>query len=113
MTTAVTFVDDQPRALGKNISAYDNEIITFACTFWDTPTSPSALCYVNRQDKTSTLMPSGSHSASGLVVTLKPLNIAALSGVGGKRIVVAVTATVGGETRTKEIVVIVRKKELE
>lgn len=87
--------------------------VTFSCTYWATVTSVSAVnCYVNKQDKTSTLMPSGSVTGTGTsTVTLKPLVVP--SGYGGKKIIINVTAVVGSDTITREIRVNVRKDEIE
>ena len=75
----------------------EGETRTFAVVFHGVTavTSPSALVYKNETDVTSTVMPSGSASASGNVATLKP--ITAL--IGGETYVVAVTATCDGDVR--------------
>ena len=64
-------------------------------------TSPSAIVYKGGADVSSTVMPSGSASASGNTATLKPLT--ALTA--GETYVVAVTATCDGDTRIVKFVV--------
>ena len=87
------------------------ETVTFTVTFLGATaaTSPVATVYQNKTDVTSTIMPSGSASASGNVVTLKPMTAM----TGGKRYVVSVSATVDGNTRVKKFMVICQKGQLE
>lgn len=108
MSTAVTFLEEEVWAT-KTYSAVEGETITYACEFWDTATSPSCKVYKNGSstDYASVVMPSGSHSASGTTVTLKP----ATAMVGGARYVFAVTATVESNTRVKKFMVICQKDE--
>ena len=114
MARNITFNQTDIQALESPIYAVETDSVTFACTFWTTVSSVTAVtCYVNKQDKTSTLMPSGSHSVSGKVATLKPLAISALTGAGGRRIVVNVKVVINSDTVTKQFVVIVRKDEVE
>jgi len=63
--------------------------------------SPTATVYHNGTDETSTIMPSGSHSASGNVQTLKPITAM----TGGEDYVIAVQATVDGNTEIRKILV--------
>lgn len=114
MARTVTFNQKDLQALESPVYAIETDSVTFSCNFWTTVSSVTAVtCYVNKQDKTSTLMPSGSHSASGSVVTLKALAISALTGAGGKRIIINVKVVINSDTITKQIVVIVRKDEIE
>jgi hypothetical protein len=61
-------------------------------------TSPGVAIYVDESDtdSASTLMPSGSHTASGNVATLKPLVVPSTDG--GKDYLLNVSATVDGNT---------------
>lgn len=99
----VNFVQEDvysPDASPSNpLRLIEGSTVTLACTYWGTVTSPSVLVYRNRQDVTSTVMPSGSHTVSGAVATLKPLT----GLVGGSRYVVSVTGTVGGDVWVKKI----------
>lgn len=104
----ITFQSDNVFAIESPIKLVEGESITFACTYWAAPTTVSCLVYKNKSDKTSTVMPSGSTSVSGLVATLKP----ATAMVGG-RYVFSVTATVAGETRVRKFMAIVGKDEQE
>lgn len=82
----------------------NGETITYAIR-WEgasSVSSPSATVYRGRTDVTSTVMPSGSHSASGDVITLKPLT--ALTS--GSRYAVVVSATVDSMTRVVKIMVL-------
>lgn len=83
---------------------YPGETVTYNITVEGTnaPTSPTATVYKGRSDVTSTVMPSGSHSASGQVITLKPVT-ALVSGV---EYSVMVTATVAGNTEQRKLIII-------
>lgn len=98
------FVLNSPKTL------VEGEGITYSITYLNATTcsSPSAIVYRNgNNDVTSTVMPSGSHSATGNVVTLKPIT----GLVGNATYIIAVTATVDGNTRVKKIKLIVQKDE--
>ena len=107
MSKAITFTEKKEWAVESPIRVIEGSSLTLACTFWGAVTSPSAAVYRNRQAVTSAVMPSGSHSASGSVATLKPLTAL----VGGARYVVAVTGTVAGDTWIKKVEVLVGKDE--
>lgn len=64
--------------------------------------SPSAIAYKDGTDVSATVFPSGSITASGTTVTMKPLT--ALSG--GEVYVIAITATVDGNTDVRKLKVI-------
>lgn len=116
MAKTVTFEEKELHALESPIPLGATDTVEFSCVFsWASSVSSvsDVACYVNKQPKTSTLMPSGSHSISGNVVTLKPLVVSALSGIGGKRIVIKVKAVIGADTISKYILVTVRKDEVE
>lgn len=68
--------------------------VPYTVTFpWaTTAASPVATVYMNEADVTSTVMPSGSATASGNTITLKPLT--ALTG--GETYIVAIAATIDG-----------------
>ena len=85
------------------------ETVTYSVTFEGITTcsSPSAKVYRNETDITSTAMPSGSASASGNVVTLKPL--VALSADGDEIYIVAITATADGNTEIRKCEVYILK----
>lgn len=104
----VTFTQDREWAVQSPIKLVEGSTVTIACTFsWGAVTSPNAAVYRNKATVTSTVMPSGSHTASGSVATLKPLTAL----VGGANYVIAVTGTVGGDVHVKKIEVIVSKDE--
>lgn len=85
------------------IQVVEGSTITFSCTFWDDVTSPDASVFKvdpdGTTDVTSTVMPSGSHSVSSDVATLKPLT--ALTGPA--RYNIYVTGVVAGDTWIKKI----------
>jgi len=62
--------------------------------------SPSAVAYQDAAPATSTVFPSGSITASGATVTLKPF---VAPTPGGEVYVVAITATVDGNTQVKKL----------
>lgn len=105
----ITFVEPQVFAVQGDIPAVAGESIPFACTFWDTATSPAVIAYVNRQLATSTIFPTNSPTASGKVVTLS----LATGFTGGTRCEICVSATVGGGVRTRKINVIVGRIDAE
>ena len=79
------------------------ETLTLSLT-WLGATSvsaPGATVYHNGTDETSTIMPSGSHSASGNVQTLKPITAM----TGGETYVIAASATVDGNTEIRKVLV--------
>ena len=103
-TEKAAFVLESP------LTVVEGESITYSVTYLGITTcsSPTALVYRNgSNDVTSTVMPSGSHSAAGNVVTLKP----ATGMVGNANYVIAVTCTADGNTRVKKIKLIVQKDE--
>lgn len=70
--------------------------------------TPSVVVYRNGADVTSTVMPSGSHSVSNNVLTLKPLVPA---GFGGDTLVINVQVVADGQTRVNFIRVLVASQE--
>ena len=107
MSKSITFTEKRAWAVESPIRVIEGSTVTLACTFWGAVTSPNAAVYRGRTPYTATVMPSGSHSASGAIVTLKPLTAL----VGGNRYVVAVTGTVSGDVWVKKLEVIVGKDE--
>lgn len=105
----VNFLEDREYAVESPLGLVEGSTVTLACTFWGTVTSPSAIVYRKRKNVTSTAMPSGSNSASGSVVTLKPLTAL----VGGADYIINVTGTVAGDTHKKKIKITVSKDENE
>jgi hypothetical protein len=103
----VNFAQDKDWARESPVNVVEGSTVTFACTYWGAVTSPTAAVYRNNATVTSTVMPSGSHTASGAVATLKP----ATGLVGGARYVIAVTGTVAGDIHVKKIELIVSKDE--
>jgi len=101
MSEQVNFTQDAIWAVESPLEVIEGSTITIQCVYWDTPTLPDATVYKNRADVTSTAMPSGSHSNSGDIVTLKPLTAL----VGGNRYIIDVEATVGGNIYLKKIMV--------
>ena len=93
----------------KEVDMVEGETITFAVEFKGavSVSGPGATVYRSGTDVTSTVMPSGSHTASSNVVTLKPLT--AQSGDGGQEYVVAVSATVDGNSEIRKFQVNIHK----
>jgi len=102
---AVTFVQNAVFAVESPVNLVEGESITFSCTYWATPSSPSAKVYKKKTDVTTTNMPSGSASVTGWVVTLPQLTALA----GTNRYVVNVQATVGGDVKLRKIEVLVQR----
>ena len=94
---------NEPEILGSPLWMLPGETLTLTITVEGTnaPSSPSAVVYKGRTDVTSTVMPSGTASASGQVITLKPLTAT----VAGSDYSVIVTATVGGNTEQRKLLV--------
>ena len=99
MSKAITFIEEKIWAIESPLEILEGSSVTLSCTFWGTVTSPDAAVTRNRQTVTSTVMPSGSHTASGSVATLKPLTAL----VGGARYVITITGTVAGDTWKKKV----------
>jgi len=87
----------------QEVDMAEGEIITFAVIFQGAVvvSGPGATVYKNGEDVTSSVMPSGSHLVSGNVVTLKPIN--AIAGDGGQKYVVAIAATVDGNSEIRKV----------
>ena len=113
MTTAITFLSNKPEALESPINITEGDTRVFACTYWATPTSPAAVAYRsnsgagNGRAVTSTIFPTNSPSASGLVVTLST----ATGFVGNAEYIISVTATVDSQSFVRYFKVRVRKDE--
>jgi len=105
----VTFSEDKEWAIESPINIVEGSTITLACTFWGSVTSPSATVYRKKTNVTSTVMPSGSHTVSGSIATLKPLTAL----VGGASYIIAVQGTVSGDVWIKKIEAVVSKDEAE
>lgn len=91
----------------------EGETITYS-VLWEgatTVASTSATVYRNGADVTSTVMSAGSHTQSGNVSTLKPL--VAQSNHGGSKYIVAVQATVDGNTELRKFEILVIKPDEE
>ena len=109
-TRTLTFSQNKPQALESPIRVIEGVTsLVVTCNYWTTVTTvTSVTCWVNKQDKTSTIMPSGAVTGTTTSsITLKPMVIA--SAFGGKRIVVDILA----DGEVKQFVVIVRKDEIE
>ena len=107
MSASIDFTEKRPFATQSPLRVIEGSTITLACTFWGAVTSPTATVYRRRANVTTTVMPSGSHTASGSVATLKPLTALA----GGARYIVAVTGTVSGDVWIKKLEIIVGRDE--
>ena len=94
------------------VNMLEGEALTFSLTWLgaSSVTAQSSVLYKDRSDYTSTAM-SGSSSASGIVQTLE--TITAQAGDGGKKYVVAIKATVDGNTEIRKLIVNVVKDEVE
>ena len=85
--TKSLFILDSPIYQGENAT------VPYSITFpWATTvgSSPTVVVYKNGTDVTSTAMPSGSHSASGKTLTLKPLTAL----LGGETYIIDILATI-------------------
>ena len=91
------------------ITAVEGEIITYSLTWLGASnlSTPTALVYFKGSDVTSTAMPSGSHSKSGNVQTLKPITFA--SAWVNNFIVVAIQCVVDGNTEIRKLKIRVQK----
>jgi len=107
MTTNVNFTKDRVWAVESPLEFVEGSTVTLSCTYWSSVSSPAATVYRNKANVTSTVMPSGTATASGSVSTLKPLTAL----VGGAEYVVAVTGTVSGDVWIKKIEIICSKDE--
>ena len=87
------------------------ETTTYSVTYLGSSSvsSVTGTVYQNKSDVTSTIMPSGSTSASGNVATLKPITAM----TGGKKYVITVTATVDGNVVVKKFMIRCQKATLE
>ena len=83
------------------IEMVEGETITYSIEWLGTSSlsSPTATVKFNSQDVTSTVMPSGSHSVSSNIQTLKPIT-AATAHVRGSYIV-TIQCTVDGNTEIR------------
>jgi len=81
----------------------EGETVTYSLTWLGGTnlSTPSAIVYKNGTVVTTAVMPSGSHSVSGNVQTLKPVTIPA--GYGGSTIVVEASCIVDGNTEKRGI----------
>lgn len=84
------------------------ESITFNLTFQgaSTVSSPSIKVYANKADVTSTICPAGSTTASGNVVTTKPVVMPSNPAI---RYVAEVTANVDGNTEVRPFMIYARQ----
>ena len=84
------------------VSVVAGDTRTYTVTFEGavSVSSPSAVCYQDGSLVTSTVFPSGSITASGQTVTLKPF---VAPTPGGEVYVVVLTATVDGNTQVKKL----------
>lgn len=94
---------NEPNTLPPKIWMFPGETVTLNITVEgsNAPTSPTAAVYKGRTDVTSTVMPSGSHTVSGQVITLKP--ITAL--VGNSDYALMYTVTIAGNTEQRKIII--------
>lgn len=83
------------------------ETMAFSCVFESASsvTSPSIKVYANKTDVTSTLCPTGSTTASGNVVTTKPIVIPTNPAA---RYVAEITATVDGNVEVRPFQIMTR-----
>lgn len=95
------------------ISMIEGESITFNITWQGAGSlsSPTAIVYKKGADITSTVMPSGSHSVSGNVQTLKPLTPS--TNDGGQKYVIVVQCEVDGNTEKRKLMVNIVKASAE
>ncbi len=98
-------VDESP------IQMLEGETITYALTWIGASalSSPTAVVYKDSAVYTSTAMPSGSHTVSGNVQTLKPL--VATGGDGNNDYVVIIECVVDGNTERRKLIVNIIRDE--
>lgn len=94
---------NEPNLLGSSIFAFPGETITLNIQVEgsNAPTSPTATVYKGRSDNSAINMPSGSHSVSGQVITLKPLT----GLIANVAYSIMVTATIAGNIEQRKVVV--------
>ena len=107
MSASITFTEKRPFVVESPLRVIEGSTVTLACTFWGAVTSPSATVYLRRANVTTTVMPTGSHTASGSVATLKPLTAL----VGGSRYIVSVVGTVSGSIWVKKLEIVCGRDE--
>ena len=85
------------------ISMIEGETITYNIIYLDATQIglPSVIVYMDGDDVTSTVMPTGEHSISGNSLTLKPLT--ACNGDGGNKYVLVIQAVVDGNTERRKL----------
>jgi len=100
--TNLIFRLNNPIIQGSPTFIFPGETYTFTTTVEGTnaPTSPGATIYQDGSDSTATNMPSGSHSVSGQVITLKPFT----AGVAGSRYSILINATISGNIENRQLV---------
>ena len=106
MSTKIPYVIEEPEPL------IEGSKITYSIQWQggSSLSSPSATVWMNDTEITSTAMPSGTHSVSGNVQTLKEL--VTTVGHGGNKYVVVIECVVDGNTeRVKMIVPVLRQSE--
>lgn len=104
----ITFIQDRNWAVESPVELVEGSSLTFNCEFWGVPSSVSEKAYMNGQDKSATIL-SGAGSTTGTRYTTRTLS----SLKGPNRYVVAVTATVDGDTVVRKFECIVAKDEAE
>lgn len=94
---------NEPMLLGSPVFQLPGESITYNITVEgsNAPTAPVATVYKGRTDVTATVMPAGSASVSGQVITLKPLTAL----VANSDYSVIIQATVAGNTEQRKLIV--------
>lgn len=95
------------------ISMIEGETITYSLTWQGASAlaSPTVTVFKDAEDITTEAMPSGSHSVSGNVQTLKPL--VAGSNHGGHIYVVIMQCSVDGNIERRKLIVKIIKDEAE
>jgi hypothetical protein len=94
------------RLWGEDVAMTAGETITFNCTFSGTVSSPSVKIYQNKSDKTTDLCPAGTVTASGNIVTTKPV-VMPLNPA--PKYVVEVIATVDGNVEIRPFMIFTRQ----
>ena len=93
------------RIWGEDQYMTAGETITFNCSFSGTVTSPAVKIYANKSDKTSDLCPAGTVTASGSIVTTKPV---VLPTTPAPKYVVEVTGLVDGNVEIRPFMLFTR-----
>lgn len=111
MSTSLQATLTAPFCLQSPVYAVEGETRYYSIEFLGVTTISSATVtvYSKKRDVTATVMPSGSHTTSGNVLTLKP----AVFGTGGRYVITAQVTCDSADVKIAKILVIVQRKQME